>query len=122
MVLWGTTSCASTARTPGRSDPASRSIMGWSFESSILYHDLDLPAYLTPIVGADKIGKKIPQRLKNFDPAFGFAWALGKEQKTVVRASASMHHVSPNVDFYKINQRILFGPAGNGLASFSGAG
>ncbi len=96
--------------------------LGWSFESNILYHDLDLPAYLTPIVGADKIGKKIPQRLKNFDPALGFAWALGKEQKTVVRASASMHHVSPNVDFYKINQRILFGPAGNGLASFSGSG
>jgi hypothetical protein len=96
--------------------------LGWSFESAILYHDLDLPAYLTPIVGADKIGKKIPQRLKNFDPAFGFAWALGKEQKTVVRASASLHHVSPNVDFYKINQRILFGPAGNGLASFAGSG
>jgi len=96
--------------------------LGWSFESNILYHDLDLPAYLTPIVGADKIGKKIPQRLKNFDPALGFAWALGKEQKTVVRASASLHHVSPNVDFYKINQRILFGPAGNGLASFSGSG
>src|SRR5215471_16252415 len=96
--------------------------LGWSFESSILYHDLDLPAYLTPIVGADKIGKTIPQRLKNFDPALGFAWALGKEQKTVVRASASLHHISPNVDFYKINQRILFGPAGNGLASFSGSG
>ena len=47
---------------------------------------------------------------------------LGKEQKTVIRASASLHHISPNVDFYKINQRILFGPAGNGLASFSGAG
>ena len=96
--------------------------LGWSFESNILYHDIDLPAYLTPIVGADKIGKTIPQRLKNFDPAFGFAWALGKEQKTVIRASASVHHISPNVDFYKINQRILFGPAGNGLASFSGAG
>src|SRR5262245_7334453 len=96
--------------------------LGWSFESNILYHDLDLPAYLTPIVGADKIGKKIPQRLKNFDPALGFAWALGKEQKTVIRASASLHHISPNVDFYKINQRILFGPAGNGLASFSGSG
>jgi hypothetical protein len=96
--------------------------LGWSFENNILYHDLDLPAYLTPIVGADKIGKTIPQRLKNFDPALGFAWALGKEQKTVIRASASLHHISPNVDFFKIDQRILFGPAGNGLASFSGSG
>jgi hypothetical protein len=96
--------------------------LGWSFENNVLYHDLDLPVYLTPIVGADKVGKTIPQRLKNFDPAFGFVWALGKEQKTVIRSSASLHHISPNVDFYKINQRILFGPAGNGLASFSGAG
>src|SRR5262249_60156785 len=30
--------------------------------------------------------------------------------------------IPPNVDFYKSNQRLLFGPAGNGLASFSGAG
>ena len=96
--------------------------LGWSFESNILYHDLDLPAYLTPIVGADKIGKTIPQRLKNFDPAFGFAYAVGKDQKTVIRSSISLHHISPNVDFYKINQRILFGPAGNGLGSFSAAG
>jgi hypothetical protein len=96
--------------------------LGWSYESNVLYHDLDLPSYLAPIVGADKIGREVPKRLRNFDPAFGFVWALGKDQKTVIRSSISQHYISPNVGFYKINQRILFGPAGNGLASFSGAG
>src|SRR5262249_9297502 len=70
----------------------------------------------------DDIGKKIRQRYKNFDPALGFAWALGQDQKTVIRSSISLHHISPNVGFYNLDQRILFGPAGNGLASFTGSG
>jgi len=96
--------------------------LGWTFESNILYHDLTLPQYLAPILPASSLGRTIDQRYKNFDPALGFAWALGKEQKTVIRASGSLHHISPQVDFFKLDQRILFGPAGNGLLAFSGAG
>ncbi|HJZ82405.1 MAG TPA: hypothetical protein VKD91_18730, partial [Pyrinomonadaceae bacterium] len=96
--------------------------LGWSFEDNVLYHDVDLPDYLTPILGANDVGKKIAQRYKNFDPALGFAWAPFKDQKTVVRSSVSLHHISPNVGFYNLNQRILFGPAGNGLGSFTGSG
>ncbi len=96
--------------------------LGWSYEGNILYHDLTLPQYLAPLLPASSLGRTIGQRYKNFDPAFGFAWALGKDKKTVIRSSISLHHTSPNVDFYKLNQRILFGPAGNGLASFTGAG
>lgn len=96
--------------------------LGWSFESNILYHDITLPNYLAPLLPASDLNRTIDQRYGNFDPALGFAWALGKEQKTVVRASASLHHISPQTDFYKLNQRVLFGPAGNGLSSFSGAG
>jgi hypothetical protein len=96
--------------------------LGWSFESNILYHDITLPNYLAPLLPASDLNRTIDQRYKNFDPALGFAWALGKDQKTVVRASASLHHISPQTDFYKLNQRVLFGPAGNGLSSFSGAG
>jgi hypothetical protein len=96
--------------------------LGWSFENNILYHDINLPQYLSPLLPASSLGKTIDQRYKNFDPALGFAWAMGKEQKTVIRSSISLHHTSPNVGFFKLNQRILFGPAGNGLGSFSGAG
>jgi carboxypeptidase family protein len=96
--------------------------LGWSFEDNVLYHDLTLPQYLAPLLSASSLGRTIGQRYKNFDPALGFAWALGKDQKTVIRSSASLHHTSPNVGFFKLNQRILFGPAGNGLGAFSGAG
>lgn len=94
--------------------------VGWSFENNTVYHDLDLPQYLRPLIG-DTLGK-IPQDLNNFDPALGFAWAIGKEKKMVIRTSASLHHISPNVGFFNLNQRILFGPAGNGLQPVTGSG
>ncbi len=88
--------------------------LGWSHESQTFYYDLpDLPKYLTPLIGTDLRGPQ--KQYKNFDPAFGFAWALGNDQKTVLRSSVSLHHISGNVGFYALNQRILFGPAGNGL-------
>lgn len=88
--------------------------LGWSYESQTFYTDLpDLPQYLAPLLGKDLRGPQ--KQYKNFDPALGFAWALGKDEKTVLRASVSLHHISGNVGFYILNQRILFGPAGNGL-------
>src|SRR5215813_10945678 len=73
--------------------------LGWSYENNILYHDLTLPQYLSPLLPASSLGRTIDQRHKNFDPALGFAWAMGKEQKTVIRSSISLHHTSPNVGF-----------------------
>ena len=93
--------------------------LGWSFENNILYHDIDLPQYFKPLLG-DNLGK-IPQNYKNFDPALGFVWAPGKQQKTVVRASVSLHHISPNVGFFNLDQRIINGPAGNGLQPLTSA-
>ena len=93
--------------------------MGWSFENNVFYDDIDLPRYLKPLLGDELGGPK--NQYMNFDPAFGFAWALGKEKKTVFRASASLHHISPNVGFFNLNQRILFGPAGNGLQAAVGS-
>ncbi|MEK6322490.1 MAG: carboxypeptidase regulatory-like domain-containing protein [Acidobacteriota bacterium] len=89
--------------------------LGWSFENKVFYHDLDFPpsGYLKPLFGNDS--GKIPQRYKNFDPALGFAWAIGNDQKTVVRASASLHHNSQSVNFFSLEQRKILGPAGNGL-------
>jgi hypothetical protein len=95
--------------------------LAWSFESQIFYTDLpDLPKYLTPLIGTNLKGPG--REYKNFDPALGFAWAIGKDQKTVIRSSASLHHISGNVGFYALNQRILFGPAGNGLQPVVGSG
>jgi len=94
--------------------------LGWSYESQTFYYDLpDLPKYLEPLIGTDLRGPQ--KQYKNFDPAFGFAWALGNDQKTVFRSSLSLHHISGNVGFYALNQRILFGPAGNGLQPVTSA-
>jgi carboxypeptidase family protein len=89
--------------------------LGWSFENKVFYHDLDFPStgYLKPLFGNDD--GKIPQRYKNFDPALGFAWAIGNDQKTVLRASTSLHHNSQSVNFFSLEQRKILGPAGNGL-------
>src|SRR5262249_48948686 len=76
--------------------------------------------YLKPLLGNDT--GKISPHMKNFDPAVGFAWALGNDQKTVVRASASLHHISQNVGFFSLNQRIYLGPAGNGLQAVTSIG
>src|SRR6185503_20712525 len=64
--------------------------LGWSFENKVFYHDLDFPpsGLLAPLLPNDS--GRIPQKYRNFDPALGFAWAPG-DQKTVVRASASLH-------------------------------
>ena len=96
--------------------------LGWSFENKVFYHDLNFPTtgYLKPLLGNDT--GEIPQHLKNFDPALGFAWALGNDQKTVLRASTSLHHISQNVGFFSLNQRIYLGPAGNGLQAVNSTG
>ncbi len=96
--------------------------LGWSFENKVFYTDLDFPTsgYLKPLLGNDN--GKISPHMKNFDPAVGFAWALGNDQKTVVRASASLHHISQNVGFFSLNQRIYLGPAGNGLQALTSIG
>lgn len=94
--------------------------LGWSFESNALYKGLTLPEYLRPLIGDDLRGPGYD--LNNFDPALGFAWALGKDQKTVVRASSSLHHASQvSWGFVAFNQLSLFGPAGNGFQALSGA-
>ncbi len=37
----------------------------------------------------------------NFGPRLGFAWGLGKEQKTVIRASSGIFYDSPQTDQYR---------------------
>ncbi|HKQ72874.1 MAG TPA: carboxypeptidase-like regulatory domain-containing protein [Blastocatellia bacterium] len=86
--------------------------LAWSFENNDVFHDLDRPAYLAPLgISLDKI----PYDLNNFDPALGFAWTIGKEKNTVIRASASLHHTSANRTYLKLSERNSISPLGAGL-------
>ncbi|MBI1765005.1 MAG: TonB-dependent receptor [Acidobacteria bacterium] len=88
--------------------------LAWSWEDNIVYHDYERSPYL---VALGLKSTKVPQDLNNFDPAFGFAWALN--DKTVMRGSASLHHTSANRSYLKLQDEILNGPAGIGLTSSS---
>ena len=94
--------------------------IGWSWENNVIYHDLDRPAYLRPLLGNNL--DRIPQDKNNFDPALGFAWAPGRNPKTVYRAAFSVHHASLNIGYLKLNDRILTSPAGSGLTQSTSTG
>lgn len=88
--------------------------LAWSWENNVVYHFYDRPAYLQAL-GLN--AAKPPQDYNNFDPALGFAWSLN--DKTVIRASVSLHHTSANRSYLKLQDQILNGPAGIGLTSSS---
>jgi len=88
--------------------------LAWSWEDNVVYHDYERSPYLQAL-GIK--AAKVPQDLNNFDPALGFAWSLN--DKTVIRASGSLHHTSANRSYLKLQDQILNGPAGIGLTSSS---
>jgi outer membrane receptor protein involved in Fe transport len=90
--------------------------VGWSFENNQVFHDLDRPEYVKPLGIA--LGK-LPYDYNNFDPALGFAWS--PNDKTVIRGSASVHHASLNIGFFKLNDRLLISPAGAGISQLTSA-
>ena len=50
--------------------------LAWSFENNIVYHDIDLPQYVRPLLG-DQLGP-IPQDYNNFDPRLGLYGLLAR--------------------------------------------
>ena len=64
--------------------------LGWVFESTLVNRDLTKPAYLAPIYGSDLRASQ--NNYKNFEPALGFAWNVGSDNKTVVRGGAGIYY------------------------------
>jgi hypothetical protein len=80
---------------------------------------LDKPEYLRPVLGGANADLR-PTRYdyNNFQPAIGFAWSLGKQNKTVIRGGSGIYHASPNSFYTRLGERGFLGPAGNGLVPF----
>ena len=85
--------------------------LAWNFESTLVNRDLDKPAYLTPLYGSDLSPTK--NNYKNFSPAFGFAWTLDDESKTVVRGGAGLYWETELL-WRRLRERAAIGPVGNG--------
>lgn len=85
----------------------------WSFYAQDSYkprphitltYGLRYDVYQMPSANSNSLfaaSQKFRTDRNNFAPRLGIAWALGKDQKTVVRASAGMFYDPPQTDVYR---------------------
>jgi hypothetical protein len=85
--------------------------LAWNFESTLVNRDLDKPQYLAPIYGTDLSPTK--NNYNNWSPSVGFAWALDKDNKTVVRGGAGLYWETELL-WRRLQERAAIGPVGNG--------
>lgn len=86
--------------------------LGWSYEPNQLNTDLSKPALLTAILGVEGLRPPSTQRA-NFAPALGFAWAVTRDSRTVIRGGAGK--VFDTIVFNSVNintERRALLPAG----------
>ncbi|HWE50176.1 MAG TPA: carboxypeptidase-like regulatory domain-containing protein [Bryobacteraceae bacterium] len=92
--------------------------LGYSYESGLFSQNLTRPAYLAPILNGQTGG--VPSGLgatasqtKDFSPQFGFAYALGKDKKTVIRGGAGMYWDTQPI-WEQFREDSSIGPVGDG--------
>ncbi len=86
--------------------------LAWSYESNALNFDLSKPAYLEPVLGANGIGPE-QHSPHDFSPMLGFAWSLGKDNKTVIRAGSAIYYDTWDI-FNRLIERVILSPVGVG--------
>jgi hypothetical protein len=90
--------------------------LGWEFETG-LWYNLPFPQYLAPIVGANNLAAP-KTNYKQFAPQLGFAYALGKDKKTVIRGGAGMFWDSEPL-WHHFRAGASLGPVGNGRTTLT---
>jgi hypothetical protein len=93
--------------------------LAWNFESTLVNRDLSKPQYLAPLYGSDL--SPTDNNYKNFSPSLGFAWNVGKDNKTVVRGGAGIYWETELL-YRRLQERAFIGPVGNGRIQFPSTG
>jgi hypothetical protein len=92
--------------------------LGYSLETGIFSSFLSRPQYLAPILNGANGGVPsglgaTPPNYTDFSPQAGFAYALGKDKKTVIRGGAGMYWET-NPVWEQFRQGASIGPVGDG--------
>ena len=95
--------------------------LAWNAQTGFYNSDLPKPALLSPILGtgSDNLGPTV-NNLKEFQPAFGFAWSPGKSQKWVIRGGAGIYWDS-TPGYYKLREASVIGPPGSARSTLAGS-
>lgn len=85
--------------------------LAWEYESNLFNEDLAKPAFLAPLYGSDL--SPTHSNTGNFSPSLGFAWNVGNDNKTVIRAGAGLYYDTEQL-YRRLQERSEIGPLGNG--------
>jgi hypothetical protein len=92
--------------------------LAWNYDNNLFNHDLTKPKYLQVLYGSDLSSTN--NNASQFSPALGFAYALGKDNKTVIRGGAGIYYDSEYL-FKRLQERAYIGPIGNGRVQVPGS-
>lgn len=97
--------------------------LGYDLETGLFYSNLPLPQYLAPILEGQTGG--VPYGLgatqpnsKDFSPMVGFAWALGKDKKTVIRGGGGIYWDTQPI-WQHFREGAAIGPPGDGRTTLA---
>src|SRR2546427_1324337 len=88
--------------------------VAWSYEPNSLNVYLSKPKLLAPLLGADNLNPPKAQTT-NFSPTLGFAWAVTRDGKTVIRGGAGRYYDPVSFNSVDLeNERQALFPLGTG--------
>jgi hypothetical protein len=85
--------------------------LAYQYESNLFNGDLPKPAYLAPLYGSN-LSSTQPNK-GNVSPLIGFAWKVGKDNKTVIRGGGGKYYETQQL-YQRLQERSEIGPVGNG--------
>ena len=95
--------------------------LGYDLETGLFYGNLPLPQYLAPIVNSQTVPSGLGATQPNkhdFAPQIGFAWALGKSKKTVIRGGGGIYWDTQPI-WEHFREGAAIGPLGDGRTTLA---